>query len=346
MQRIFIALFLTTFFQFQALARSEVNLSFTQPKNAPYFIGAPEINIDAEEFTTVILKMKSNQSGTARLFWATNFDPQMNEPKSLTFTFDKSAYLKEYVFNLKRQNPYWTGFIGQLLVYPENGLDGIEIGPSQAVVGNLGTNISSGWQEFFTFERPLPRTINFIYGPKINGISVNIYIYSLIILISLLLIVIYWIKFNDPGKLLNIIPSKIIMICFIFWLLLDARTAIDQLRSVIINHQTFGGKSLEEKQALSTNGGFYDFYYFLKFCGEKIPSGSTYSLVVPSHAIYFIEKSRYYLYPTYESTLEAGYVLVYDPQRMLKENEIPKNGLKKFADYGNNRYVLKRTAGL
>jgi hypothetical protein len=206
--------------------------------------------------------------------------------------------------------------------------------------------IGSFWQEFFMFERPLPRTINFIYGPRIGGISVNTYIYSLIILISLSLVVFYWVKFNDPGKLLNIIPLKIIMICLVFWLLLDARTAIDQLRSAIIDHQIFGGKSLEERQALSTNGGFRDFYYYLKFCGEKIPAGSKYSLVVPPNAIYFIDKSRYYLYPTCEDTGEARYVLVYDPQREIKASDMPGRGFKRYADYGSNRYVLKRASAL
>src|SRR3989344_4316791 len=98
-------------FSCSAAALDEIHIKITQAPNLPYFVGQPEMNIDAEEFDTVILKIKSNKSGTARLFWASSYDPQMNEPKSLWFSLDKTSGFKDYIFNVKSQNPNWVGFI-------------------------------------------------------------------------------------------------------------------------------------------------------------------------------------------------------------------------------------------
>lgn len=165
-----------------ANAWDQINIQFTQQPGTPYFAGQPSINIDGEEFTTVVLKIKSAASGTARLFWATNFDPKMNEPKSLAFSYDRSNDFKEYVFNLKRQNPYWAGFIGQLLFLPENGPAGLELAPAQAMPGNFFTDVRSGWREFFQYEPILARTVNIIKGPQLNGDPINFYLYVLILL--------------------------------------------------------------------------------------------------------------------------------------------------------------------
>jgi len=321
-------------------------LSLKSTSPMPLLMTKDNIFVNASRFKLLEIKMKSDKSYmTGRIFFRRIGDPGFNYYNSFQFQTGLNNMYHDYLIDLGR-NPNWFGTVLQIMFSPINGDGLVEVKDIKFLEPNMWAAIRSSWQEFFTFERPAPRTVNFIYGPKINGISVNTYIYSLIFLISLLLILFYWIKLNDLGKLLNITPLKIIMICFIFWLLLDARTAVDQLRSAIIDHQTFGGKSFEEKQALSTSGSFNDFYYYLRFCGEKIPHGSTYSLVVGPSAIYFIDKSRYYLYPTYEDTMEAEYVLVYDPQKTLKADEIPGKGFKKFADFGENQYILKKVSGI
>ena len=321
-------------------------LAFHSTSSMPLLASKSDIFINASRQKVLELKMRSNKSYmTGRLFFRRIGDAGFNYSNSFEFQTGLNNTYRKYLVDLGR-NPNWFGTVTQIMLSPINGEGSVDIESIKFLEPSIWLTARIFWQEFFTFERPLPRTINFIYGPRINGISINTYIYSLILFISLAMIAFYWNKLGGPGKLLTILPSKIIMICFIFWLLLDARTAIDQFRSAVIDRQTFGGKSLEEKQALSTNGVYYDFYHYLKFCGEKIPSGSRYSLIVPPNSTYFLEKSRYYLYPTYENTMEAEYVLVYDPQKTIKSDEIPGKGYNKYADLGNNRYILKRAAGL
>ncbi|MGB9613363.1 MAG: hypothetical protein ACPL4K_04210, partial [Candidatus Margulisiibacteriota bacterium] len=174
-------------FSYPGFSFEKINISFQPAKDQPYFIGVPEINIDAEEFTTLVIKMKSSRSGTARLFWASNYDPQFNEAKSLWFFLDKSGNFKEYVFNVKAQNPYWLGFIKQLLIFPEGGIGGITIESAQATPGNLITNLKSGWREFWGPRGRLVigSTINTIQSSNLFGRSIFVYIYWLLGLTTL-----------------------------------------------------------------------------------------------------------------------------------------------------------------
>lgn len=325
MQRFIVVL--TFFFALitSAFALDQINISFSQPPNTPYFVGNPEMNIDAEEFTTVVVKIKAEKSGTSRLFFASSYDPQMNVPKSLEFILNKGT--KEYVFNVKAQNPNWIGFIGQFLIYPENGPDGIRVESAQALPGNIITGIKSGWREFFMFEVPQLRTVNFIYGPKINGRSVNFYIYLLIIAFSVIAVA------------FKIGVKKIIIVCLFFWVALDLRILIDQARTVRLDVQTFYGKSLEEKRAAATLG---DFYSFLKFADKNLPKGTGFNLLHPS-GYYYLEKANYYLYPTHYEP-ESEYIIVYNPNKTLEVqvNSYLKKGYKVFATYKEGEFILKK----
>uniref|UniRef100_A0A7V3J954 Uncharacterized protein n=1 Tax=candidate division CPR3 bacterium TaxID=2268181 RepID=A0A7V3J954_UNCC3 len=316
----------------------EINLSFQKVEGQPYFIGQPEMNIDAEEFDTVILKIKSSRSGTARLFWATNFDPQFNDPKSITFFIDRSESFKEYVFNVKAQNPNWLGFVSQLLVFLEEGTEGIEIEPGKAIVGNLITNIISGWREFFAYETPQLRTVNFIYGPKINGRSVNLYIYWLVILISTALIF-YEFFINKKVNWARVFKS-IVVVCLFFWIVLDLRILLDQLKTAVSDWHIFAGKSLEEKRAATTLG---DFYNFLRFASTNLPLGSAFYLIHPSY-YYYKEKANYYLYPTYFDDKNFAQVLVYDPNHTQEKevNDFLNKGYKVVATFKSGEYILKK----
>lgn len=331
MRKFVFTVLLAILFQSLALAWDQINISFTHSPNTPYLIGIPEINIDAEEYNTIILKIKSNKSGTARLFWASNLDPQMNEPKSLWFFLDKSDGFKEYVFNMKSQNPYWMGFIGQILIYPENGPEGIEIKSAKAITGNIITNIKSGWREFLIFEIPQARTVNFIYGPKINGASANLYLYWLVILLTAPYAA--YLLWQKKAKLSPALVARpMIMLCLFFWIALDSRILLDQARTVALDWQIFHGKSLDEKRALTTLG---DFYSFLKFAAAKLPPGSGFDLVHPPY-YYYREKANYYLYPTHYDK-NSRYILVYDPNRA---QAIPNS--KPFAAFKEGEYILTR----
>jgi len=299
-----------------ALALDQINIQFAPQPNTPYFVGQPEFNIDAEEFNTVILKIKSTKSGTARLFWATNFDPQMNQPKSIWFFVDRSNDFKEYSFNLRSQNGYWAGYVGQLLVYPENGPEGIEVGPSQAVVGNLGTNISSGWREFWgpSGRLVIGSTINTMASVNLFGRPITVYLYWLIVLAGLGYggyLTNKWLakKTKEPfASLWPQIGQGVVLTILFGWCLLEASNTFN-LWQIVQQDARFVGKQIEEKRVLANTG---DFYNFILFCQKNIPARARFDQRIPP--IYNDIKAIYYLYPRKLSTTEAEYLVVYDQQ--------------------------------
>lgn len=297
-----------------AIAFDQININFNKPASSPYYIGQPEINIDAEEFTTVALKIKSNKSGTARLFWATNFDPQMNEPKSIWFFLNRSNDFKEYVFNARSQNPNWAGFVGQLLVFPENGPEGIEIGSAKAITGNFTTNIRSGWREFWSPRGRLVigSTINTIQSSNLFGRSIYVYIYWLIglLITGYLAYQLYLIskeKKKHPFSAVWLKTGKFaFFLIVVFWLLLEASSLVNNWLALKSDWKYFG-KTYREKLVLGNTG---DFYPFIEFCEANIPQNAKFDVRIPP--FYNDIKAKYYLYPREFTTVEAEFLVVYN----------------------------------
>ena len=286
--------------------------------------------------------MKADKSySNGRLFFRRIGDKGFNYINSQEIPVGLNNGYHTYIINLKN-NQNWSGVVNQLILQPISSKGKIELKSVKLTEHSLIIKMASIWQEILKFEKPLPRTINFIYGPKIGGKLINGYIYFLIIITSTAFIIFYAIKFKDLPEVINNSIPKILIVCFAFWILLDIRTALEQIRMSILNYQTFGGKSLEEKQALSTYGNYYDFYYFLKEVSKIIPAESNYSLIVPKHYVYYSEKARYYLYPIYENKINPEFIIVYDPQIILKEADIPNNKYKHYSNINNNGYILKR----
>ena len=298
----------------QSIAFDQININFTRPANSPYYIGQPEINIDAEEFTTVVLKIKSSKSGTARLFWATNFDPQMNEPKSIRFFIDKSNDFKEYIFNVRSQNPNWAGFVGQLLVFAENGPEGIEIGASKVIPGNFAANIRSGWREFWGPRGRLVigSTINTIQSSNLFGRSIYVYIYWLVglLITGYLAYQLYLAskeKKKPPFSAVWLKAGKFsFFLIIIFWLMLEVSSLFNNWLALKSDWKYFG-KSYHEKLVMANTG---DFYPFIEFCEANIPQNAKFDIRIPP--FYNDIKSRYYLYPRELTTVEAEFLVVYD----------------------------------
>lgn len=321
------------------LAFQEIPISFRAAENQPYFVGAPEMNIDAEEFTTVVLRMKSNKSSTARLFWATNFDPKMNEPKSILFFLDRSNDFKEYTFNLRQQNPYWAGFVGQLLIFPENGPEGIEIESAKAVPGNLMTNIKSGWREFWGPRGRLVigSTINTIQSSNLFGRPIYVYVYWIIGLIALGYFA--WKTYNwsslkkkpsFESTVLN--AGKIAFFTVIvFWGLLEISSLFNDWIDVK-SHFKFVGKSYEEKLIMVNTG---DFYPFIQFCEKNIPAGAGFDMRIPP--VYNDIKTVYYLFPR-KYQKGAEYAVVYD---MKPETALFKD-YSVFKTFREGAFILKK----
>ena len=313
------------------------------PANSPYFVGTPQINIYADDFTTIIIRMTSNREALARVFFATSYDSQFNEQKSISFGINKSNSPKEYVFNLKAQNRNWQGFIKQFIIFPEGGPGGISVESFTVCESSLKTSLISGFGEFMQYERPVPRTINVIFGPQINGVPINAIIYHAILFFSFMGLLTLIFKRYNIDALLNGLIKYIVVICFFFWMLLDARILIDQIRFAEMNYQIFWGKSFKEKQALSTFQTFRDFYYFLDVCRAKLPYRALCSLLVPDGYVYYNVKACYYLYPCKMVNLDniPDYIIVYDPQKLLAGKDVVPKGYQMFAKCGEAGYIVK-----
>ncbi len=294
---------------------AEITVHFTKQPNQPYLVSS-QITVDSSEFSTVILNIKADKNSAATLMWANHYDPQFNQQKSISFDLQQGQ--KIYYINAQQRRPNRIAWIKGLLLYPENAQ--IEVIETKLTTGNLGTSFLSAWQEFFTFERPALRSVNFIYGPKINGQSVNLYIYFIILVFLILTF--------------KLGPKKIILICLFFWCVLDLRAMLDQARTVKLDLAEFAGKSLDDKRAQTTLG---DFYGFLKFAEAKLPYGAGFDLACPPN-YYYLPKANYYLYPTHYDK-NANYVLVYDPQNTLNYH---KTGYKLFAAHKTGELILKQ----
>jgi len=334
-------------FQIQALARIEVNLNITQPKGAPYFIGQPEINIDAEEFSTIVLKIKSNKSGTARLFWASNYDPQMNEPKSIWFSLDKTDYFKSYYFNVRSQNPSWIGFIGQILIFPENGPEGIELESAQATPGNLITNIKSGWQEFWgpRGRVVIGSTINVIPSSNIFGTSINLYIYWIIGIFFVIYFLVRYFqmpetkKSKEPRIYLAFAETakRTLFLSIALWILLTLNADYNYFNIFKDNYSKYFGKTIEEKRAIAYGKDYYDFLVFAK---EKLPKAPIkFGLLSSRYAASL--QARIYLVPhIFNGALsQSSYLLVFYPD---KKELAAEKGFSLLAKLNDNAYIMKR----
>lgn len=311
-------------------------LSFTSTSQMPLILSRNDLFINANRFKVLAVRIKTSKSyATGRIFFRRIGDKDFYNFNYLEFQTGKKDATSTRILDLAK-NPNWGGVVTQLMLSPVNEITNVEIESLRLLEPSFGLMVSALWQEFFKYESPVPRTINFMYGAKINNISVNVYMYWAILLLLLPIYAYFFIRKWDNKKIFVSGMFTVLIFCFIAWALIDLRNSMDQIRSAQADWRVFDCKSLEEKQALSTYGTFYDFYQFLKFSNNEIPKGSSFDLKDPGGYIYFINKAKYYLYPTYQSTDNAEYILVYDV------GNFNKNGYKMFRSFKDNAYILKR----
>ena len=328
-----------------AQALDQINIMISHPPNTPYFIGMPEFNIDAEEFSTIVLKIKSNQSGTARLFWASSYDPQMNEPKSIWFSLDKTDYFKSYYFNVRSQNPSWIGFIGQILIFPENGPEGIELESAQAITGNFITDIKSGWQEFWGPKGRvvIGSTINVIPSSNIFGTSVNIYIYWIIGIFFVVYFLVRYFQLPETKKskapriylVFAETAKRTLFLSIALWILLALNADYNYFNIFKDDYSKYFGKTIEQKRAIAYGKDYYDFLVFAK---EKLPKAPIQFGLLSSRYAASLQ-ARIYLVPHIfnDALSQSSYLLVFHPDQ--KELAAQK-GFSLLAKLNDNAYIL------
>jgi hypothetical protein len=307
--------------------------------NFPLIINKESLYINANLNKILKIKMlSSSQYLSARVFFKRVGDRDFNNYNVVEIKTGQANKYRTYYIDL-RKNPAWTGTVTNIMINPAPSTGDCFIDHISFEEPSFYAIASSYWQEFFTFEMPQLSTFNFIYGPKINGISINTYIYWLVMILAVLLLSVNWFRSKDIYRAYAQAGRSIIIICVLFWVILDVRYIFDQSRAMALDVNTFKGKSLEEKRAIITAG---DFYAYLKFCESKIPAGSGMNYVFPGY-YYFREKAMYYLAPIYE-TNDPEYVLVYDPNGDLKDaiNKKILSGFKLFAKLKEGQLILKK----
>lgn len=340
MRKVVLFIIAISLFQSIPVVADQIAVNFSRPQNAPYLAGLPEKNIDSDEFNTLILKIRSNRDGTARLFWATSYDPQMNSPKSIWFYVKRSDHFRDYVFNLRSQNPNWGGFIPQFALLPEGGPAGLEIMNGTILPGNLTTNIQSGWQEFWGPQgrEIIGSTINTIQSSDLFGRSIFIYIYWILGLFALGVLAWAtntWLALKKKPSFNEVLVrsgQNIFMGLVVFWVLLELSSLINDWRQVRHDWK-YVGKNYEEKLSLANTG---DFYRFIQFCESNLPTDAKFDLRIPP--FYDDIKARYYLYPRQVTTVEADFFVVYD----LDIEKEAAHRYRPWKTFREKAYILRR----
>lgn len=321
------------------LSSKDGAITFNSISAMPILTTRDNIFINASRFKFLKIRMKSNKSyDTGRMFFRRIGDAGFNYSNAFEFQTGLNNIFHGYLIDLGR-NPNWFGSVTQVMLSPINSEGSVEIEKIEFLEPSMWLMARSFWQEFFIFEVPQLRTVNFIYGPKINGITVNLYIYYLIASLSMLVIAYEYIRSKDLSMTISNGSKKIFVICLFFWVILDLRVLFDQARTAVLDTQAFYGKSLEEKRAITTLG---DFYGFLSLADSKIPTGSDFNILSPSY-YYFKEKAVYYLYPRHLDD-NAAYVLAYNPDRSQDKiiNEYIKKGYRMSSMFKEGEILLKR----
>jgi hypothetical protein len=320
------------------------SLSFTSTNNFPLLVSQDNLFVGANQYRYLAIKISSDKGFlSGRLFFMRIGDKDFSMGNAYEFLTGAGGSDREYLIDLWK-SPSWFGTISRLMINPGNAEGSFRVSGIRFLEPSLFLSLRSYWQEFFAFEVPQMRTVNFIYGPRLNGISVNIYIYWAILLAAMIIFAFYFVVKKDVAKIFIPSSKAILVFCIVCWMALDARHALDQARTVQMDSPIFLGKTLEERRAAVTLG---DYYPFLAFCGANIPAGSKFELIAPTY-YYFGEKAIYYLYPIRAIVKDekADYIIVYDPGKQPDLQQAAKEriakGYKPYKIFKEGQYILKK----
>jgi len=290
----------------------------------PYIV-SPLLNIDADKLSVMSIRLKNDGLyQQLRVFWSHPYDDRFVFQRSVPLSQAGPGKFRTYYIDLSKQ-PGWELIIARLAIVPMEGPGTFEIDSIKLEEPNLLNRVLIFWQGFFRLEKLKASTVNFIYGPKIGQLSVNLYIYLLVAAAFAFFAFKIGIMSN-PAEVFK----KTLIVVFALWLILDLRIVFDHLRNGYLDWMQFAGKDLDGKRAAATLG---DYYEFLEFCNEKLPPRS--KIEFSSHSPYLFEKGQYYLYSHLRSD-DPDYLLVY--AEAVKESA----SWEVFARFDESSYILKR----
>jgi hypothetical protein len=323
---------------------SQIKISIAQPPNAPYFMGIPESNIDSDKFSTIVLRIRSKESGVVGLFWTSSDAPQTNGPTGVWFSVDRSNAGREYALNLRSQSRYWTGFIRQFVIHPESGTEGFIIESAAAEPANLVSNIRSGWQEFWgpSSRIVLGTTVNNMEATRLYGIPINWYAYAIILLSSILIFAYSFFRTKKPVSSWRNCGKTAIAAAIACWGILEFSSSVNQYNQLKNDYNRYDFKSLEEKRAALVGTIVGDnFYKFIGFCGGSIKGRPGVSVISSGpNGDFYRERLKYFLYPLNFFPKEPEYIIVIDYDKGLKETLGEHPGFRLFKKYNEGAYIL------
>jgi hypothetical protein len=319
-------------------------MRFSSSGSFPLIVSNDNLFAGANQYRYLLIKMRAEKGFlSGRLFFMKIGDKDFSMGNSYDFLTGPQERTQEYLIDLWK-SPNWFGTISRLMLSPGASDGNFEISGISLLEPTFLLGLRSNWQEFFAFEIPQMRTVNFIYGPRINGVTVNVYLYWAILFAAILIFAFNFAVKKDLGKIFLPSSKAILIFCIICWIGLDARHALDQARAVQMDSSIFIGKTLEERRAAVTLG---DFYPFVAFCQGNIPVGSKYEMLAPTY-YYFSEKATYYLYPIRLAGKDekADYVIVYDPAKQADIEQSVKDRMSKgyrlYKTFKEWQFILKK----
>jgi hypothetical protein len=118
--------------------------------------------------------------------------------------------------------------------------------------------------EFFQVEPLLPRTVNNITGPTLDGNPINLIIFIIIGLFIAGYAYYLWVK----GQLKwEKVGRAGVLVLFLFWILLEVVRSFSYLTYFSEDQARFGGKTLSQKRRELEPKGFYS---FVEFAEKKV----------------------------------------------------------------------------
>ncbi|MBI5700088.1 hypothetical protein HZC35_07300 [Candidatus Saganbacteria bacterium] len=132
--------------------------------------------------------------------------------------------------------------------------------------------MSDLWAELFQVEPLLPRTVNNITGPLLNGNPVIIIIYLLVGLFIAGYAYVLWFKYKLNWEKVG---RAGIMALLLFWIILEIIRSFSYLAYFSEDRDKFGGKTLAQKRSQVPPVGFYS---FVEFVHSQVPRSAPVSV--------------------------------------------------------------------